>query len=96
MYSIELSFVACRLPAVNIPSLFLLRTMIPPCDPSILENNPQFKRLYENLSANLLNPDGSTRAHSADPTREAVAEVRRGRVLRTTRNHNNNRVEMPG
>ncbi|KAJ5195364.1 uncharacterized protein N7498_008802 [Penicillium cinerascens] len=48
--------------------------MIPPCDPSILENNPQFKRLYESLTANLLNPDGSTRAHSADPTREAVAE----------------------
>lgn len=58
--------------------------MIPPCDPSILENNPQFKRLYENLTANLLNPDGSTRAHSADPTREAVAEVRRG-APRTTR-----------
>lgn len=51
--------------------------MIPPCDPSILENNPQFKRLYENLTANLLNADGSTRAHSADPAREAVVEVRR-------------------
>lgn len=62
--------------------------MIPPCDPSILESNPQFKRIYENLLANLLNPDGSTRAHGADPTREAVAEVRRGasrtRVATTT------------
>lgn len=51
--------------------------MIPPCDPSILEGNPQFKRLYENLTANLLNPDGSTRAQSAGPAREAVLEVRR-------------------
>ncbi|KAJ5102619.1 hypothetical protein N7532_003148 [Penicillium argentinense] len=48
--------------------------MIPPCDPSILEHNPQFKRLYENLTTNLLNPDGSTRANSADPARAAVAE----------------------
>ncbi|KAJ5655921.1 hypothetical protein N7507_007871 [Penicillium longicatenatum] len=47
--------------------------MIPPCDPSILEHNPQFKRLYENLTTHLLNPDGSTRA-SADPAREAVVE----------------------
>ncbi|KAJ5533101.1 hypothetical protein N7494_009653 [Penicillium frequentans] len=47
--------------------------MIPPCDPSILEHNPKFKRLYENLINNLLNPDGSTHA-SADPAREAVVE----------------------
>lgn len=51
-------------------------TMIPPCDPSILENNPQFKRLYENLTANLLNPDGSSRT-KPDPAQEAVVEVRR-------------------
>lgn len=50
--------------------------MIPPCDPSILEQNPQFKRLYENLTNNLLNPDGSTRAN-ADPGRETIVEVRR-------------------
>ncbi|KAJ5703601.1 hypothetical protein N7493_011526 [Penicillium malachiteum] len=47
--------------------------MIPPCDPSILEHNPQFKRLYENLTSNLLNPDGSTRAQ-ADPARRAIEE----------------------
>lgn len=51
-------------------------TMIPPCDPSILEQNPQFKRLYENLTNNLLTPDGSTRAN-ADSVRETVVEVRR-------------------
>ncbi|KAJ5298892.1 uncharacterized protein N7443_007012 [Penicillium atrosanguineum] len=59
--------------------------MIPPCDPSILENNPQFKRLYENLTTNLLNPDGSTRAHSADPTREAVAEDLKQCQIRSTK-----------
>ncbi|KAJ6089908.1 hypothetical protein N7467_005124 [Penicillium canescens] len=48
--------------------------MIPPCDPSILEHNPQFKRLYENLTKNLLEPDGSTRAQSATPARTAVVE----------------------
>ncbi|KAJ5169379.1 uncharacterized protein N7500_002162 [Penicillium coprophilum] len=48
--------------------------MIPPCDPSVLEHNPQFKRLYENLTASLLNPDASTRAQSASPARTAVVE----------------------
>lgn len=51
--------------------------MIPPCDPTILEQNPQFKRLYENLTTNLLNTDGSTCAHTADPARRAVVDVRR-------------------
>ncbi|CAG8904609.1 unnamed protein product [Penicillium egyptiacum] len=48
--------------------------MIPPCDPSILEHNHQFKRLYENLTSCLLNPDASTRAQSASPARIAVVE----------------------
>ncbi|OQD87665.1 hypothetical protein PENANT_c005G06546 [Penicillium antarcticum] len=48
--------------------------MIPPCDPSILEHNPQFKRLYENLTKNLLDPDGSTRSQSATSARTAVVE----------------------
>jgi hypothetical protein len=61
------------LPSFNLPLL----AMIPPCDPSILDQNPQFKRLYENLTTNLLNPDGSTRAHTADPGRRAVVDVRR-------------------
>ncbi|GKZ79953.1 hypothetical protein AnigIFM56816_004162 [Aspergillus niger] len=48
--------------------------MIPPCDPVILENNPQFKRLYTHLTTTLLNPDGSTRAQDAQPARQAVVE----------------------
>ncbi|KAJ5908833.1 hypothetical protein N7495_001515 [Penicillium taxi] len=48
--------------------------MIPPCDPSILEKNPLFKRLYDNLTTSLLNPDGSTHAYDADPARTAAVE----------------------
>lgn len=50
--------------------------MIPPCDPSILENNPQFKKLYQNLTTSILNPDGSTRAQDAEPERRGAVEVR--------------------
>ncbi|KAE8162494.1 hypothetical protein BDV40DRAFT_300362 [Aspergillus tamarii] len=50
--------------------------MLPPCDPAILENNPQFKRLYQNLTTNLLNPDASTHANDAQPARKAVFEYR--------------------
>ncbi|KAK6832657.1 hypothetical protein RU639_004137 [Aspergillus parasiticus] len=48
--------------------------MLPPCDPAILENNPQFKRLYQHLTTNLLNPDASTRANDAQPARKTVLE----------------------
>ncbi|KAF9888124.1 hypothetical protein FE257_009260 [Aspergillus nanangensis] len=48
--------------------------MIPPCDLAILENNPQFKRLYQQLTTTRLNPDGSTRANDAQPERKAVLE----------------------
>ncbi|KAF3386495.1 Uncharacterized protein F1880_001566, partial [Penicillium rolfsii] len=58
------------LPFFNLPLL----AMIPPCDPSILERNPQFKRLYENITKNLLNPDGSTYAHTDDPARRVVVD----------------------
>ncbi|QSS64412.1 hypothetical protein I7I51_01479 [Histoplasma capsulatum] len=47
-------------------------TMISPCDPAILSNNPQFKALHQQLTTAILNPDGSTRAHAADPSRRAV------------------------
>ena len=55
--------------------------MLPPCDPSILEHNPQFKRLYENLTTSLLNSDASTRAQSASPARTAVVEVSGRRAM---------------
>lgn len=50
--------------------------MIPPCDPTILDKNPQFKKLHQHLTTNLLSPNGTTRAGEADPARKAVTEVR--------------------
>lgn len=50
--------------------------MIPPCDPSILDKNPQFKKLHQHLTTNLLNPDTSTKADGDIPEQKAVAEVR--------------------
>lgn len=61
----------------ELPQFLCNINMIPPCDPSILEQNPQFKRLYENLTTSLLHPDASTRAVSASPARIAVVEVSR-------------------
>lgn len=55
--------------------------MIPPCDPTILESNPQFKKLYQQLTTTLLNADGSTRATDAQPARQAVQEVRLSRTF---------------
>ncbi|KAF7720030.1 Uncharacterized protein PECH_008097 [Penicillium ucsense] len=46
--------------------------MIPPCDPCILDQNPQFKRVYENITKNLLNSDGSSCARTVDPARKAI------------------------
>lgn len=65
--------------------------MIPPCDPSILDGNPQFKRLHENLTTNLLNPDGSTRVHSADPEVRRDASVK-GRAHETIGDARSNHV----
>ncbi|EED24457.1 conserved hypothetical protein [Talaromyces stipitatus ATCC 10500] len=48
--------------------------MIPPCDPSILDKNQQFKKLHQHLTTNLLNPDASTRADGDIPERKAIAE----------------------
>ncbi|PKX92719.1 uncharacterized protein P174DRAFT_408500 [Aspergillus novofumigatus IBT 16806] len=57
--------------------------MIPPCDPVILENNPQFGKLYQHLTTNLLNADGSTRANDEQPARKAVLEELRGCRVRS-------------
>ncbi|KAH3084061.1 hypothetical protein KXW28_001607 [Aspergillus fumigatus] len=57
--------------------------MIPPCDPIILENNPQFRKLYQHLTTNLLNADGSTRANDEQPARKAVLEELRGCRVRS-------------
>ncbi|KAK8183883.1 hypothetical protein BC567DRAFT_217122 [Phyllosticta citribraziliensis] len=43
------------------PSLESSSTMLPPLDPSIFEQNPRFKALYDDLSQNKLNADASTK-----------------------------------
>lgn len=49
--------------------------MIPPCDPSILNNNPQFKSLHNHLTTAILDPDGCDRAVEAKPERREVRDV---------------------
>ncbi|CRG92263.1 putative protein AN1985 [Talaromyces islandicus] len=56
--------------------------MIPPCDPTILDKNPQFKKLHQHLTTNLLSPNGTTRADEADPARKDVAEGLRDLQIR--------------
>ncbi|KAN0070054.1 hypothetical protein V8E54_011635 [Elaphomyces granulatus] len=56
--------------------------MIPPCDPTVLDSNPQFKRLRQQLTTTLLNQDGSTRADDRDPPRIRVVEQLRACQIR--------------
>ncbi|KAL2821912.1 zf-CSL-domain-containing protein [Aspergillus granulosus] len=60
--------------------------MIPPCDPTVLANNPQFQRLYQHLTTALLNPDGSTRATDTQPARKEVIDELRSCQLRNAKN----------
>jgi hypothetical protein len=57
--------------------------MIPPISPSILESNPQFASLYKHLTANLLNPDASTRAICE--AQAPVSEARRPHLIRAAK-----------
>ncbi|KAL4872942.1 hypothetical protein BDV12DRAFT_182583 [Aspergillus spectabilis] len=59
--------------------------MIPPCDPTILADNPQFKRLYQQLISTLLNPDGSTRAIDAQPARRDLLNELRSCQVRNAK-----------
>ncbi|KAL2861403.1 hypothetical protein BJX68DRAFT_260231 [Aspergillus pseudodeflectus] len=59
--------------------------MIPPCDPTVLADNPQFQRLYQHLTTALLNPDGSTRALDAHPARKEVLNELRSCQLRNAK-----------
>lgn len=48
--------------------------MFPPVDDAVLQNNPDFARLYKNLTGNVLNPDGSSK--DDDPLAKERAAVR--------------------
>jgi hypothetical protein len=49
--------------------------MLPPIEDAILQNNPKFALLHANLTANILNANGSTKAHPKQKERDAVTEV---------------------
>jgi hypothetical protein len=49
--------------------------MLPPIEEAILQSNPKFAKLHERLSAEILNPNGSTKNHPAQKERDAVATV---------------------
>ncbi|KAI0381702.1 hypothetical protein F5Y04DRAFT_255095 [Hypomontagnella monticulosa] len=62
--------------------------MLLPIDEAVLQNNPDFERLYKTVTGSLLNPDGSTKSH--DPTakkRNAVREELKAHRLRATKQH---------
>lgn len=49
--------------------------MLPPVEPSTLEQNPQFASLYKHLTSQLIGPDGKTRSVASHPGRKAVETV---------------------
>ncbi|KAE8549206.1 hypothetical protein EYB25_007721 [Talaromyces marneffei] len=59
--------------------------MIPPCDPSILDKNPQFKKLHQHLTTNLLNSDASTRADGDIPERKVATEELKNLQIRNVK-----------
>ncbi|CAI4219703.1 unnamed protein product [Parascedosporium putredinis] len=49
--------------------------MFPPIEASVLENNPEFAKLYATLTTSILNPDGTTKA---DPRQRAGRQSKSG------------------
>ncbi|KAF2404916.1 hypothetical protein EJ06DRAFT_3861 [Trichodelitschia bisporula] len=56
--------------------------MLPPVPPTVLERNPRFKALYQDLSTSRLNPDASTRLIKQQ---RAQADIEK--TLQTARTH---------
>lgn len=56
-------------------SSFQFTIMFPPVDDHVLENNPDFARLYKTLITSILNPDGSSRRSKETKENEAVQKV---------------------
>lgn len=57
--------------------------MLPPLDPELLERNPRFRALHENLTSTKLNSDGSTKDPKKQKAREGLQEVSASRCLST-------------
>lgn len=50
--------------------------MLPPVAPAVLERNPRFKALYQNLATSRLNSDASTRLIKQQRAQADVEKVR--------------------
>ncbi|OAA58879.1 hypothetical protein ISF_06662 [Cordyceps fumosorosea ARSEF 2679] len=50
--------------------------MFPPVDDHVLENNPDFARLYRTLTTSILNPDGTSRRSKESKENEAIRKRR--------------------
>lgn len=50
--------------------------MLPPIAPTVLERNPKFKVLYDDISQNKLNPDASTKDEKKQRLIDQAREVR--------------------
>jgi hypothetical protein len=51
--------------------------MLPPINPAVLERNPRFRALYQDLSNSRLNPDGSSRLIKQQRAQAEVEKVRK-------------------
>ncbi|KAI2602493.1 hypothetical protein GGR54DRAFT_500355 [Hypoxylon sp. NC1633] len=62
--------------------------MLPPIEESVLQNNPDFERLYKTVTGSLLNVDGSTKSNdAAAKKRDAVRHKLKTRRLEATKQH---------
>ncbi|XWX00955.1 hypothetical protein V2A60_008980 [Cordyceps javanica] len=61
--------------------------MFPPVDDHVLENNPDFARLYKTLTTSILNPDGTSRRSKESKENDVVRKQADQHRLRAARQH---------
>ncbi|KAM3512777.1 hypothetical protein MY11210_003562 [Beauveria gryllotalpidicola] len=61
--------------------------MLPPVDDNVLENNPDFARLYKTLKTSVLNPDGTSRRSQESKENEAIRKQADHHRLRAAKQH---------
>ncbi|KAJ6783624.1 hypothetical protein PWT90_04477 [Aphanocladium album] len=61
--------------------------MFPPVDDQVLENNPDFARLYKTLTTSILNPDGTSKRSKESKENEAIRNQADQHRLRAAKQH---------
>ncbi|EGX89236.1 hypothetical protein CCM_07488 [Cordyceps militaris CM01] len=61
--------------------------MFPPVDDRVLDNNPDFARLYKTLTTSILTPDGTSRRSKESKENEAIRQVQSRRLPSTSQAH---------